>query len=128
VENYCSQLLNVHRVSDVRQREIHAAELLVPEPSTFVVEIATAKLKGYKTPDIDQISAELIQAGGKQLCSKIHKLINAIWNKEEFLSSGRNVLFYLFTRSVVKMTVAIIKAYHHYQLHTKFCPISFFQG
>ena len=31
--NYFSQILNVHGVSDVRQAEIHTAELLVPEPS-----------------------------------------------------------------------------------------------
>ena len=30
--NYFFQLLNVHGVTDVRQTEIHAAELLVPEP------------------------------------------------------------------------------------------------
>ena len=30
--NYFSQLLNVHGVNDVRQTEIHTAELLVPEP------------------------------------------------------------------------------------------------
>jgi hypothetical protein len=28
-------LLNVHRSSDVRQIEIHTAELLVPDPSPF---------------------------------------------------------------------------------------------
>jgi hypothetical protein len=33
-ENYFSQLLNVHRISDVRQTEIHIAVPLVPEPST----------------------------------------------------------------------------------------------
>jgi hypothetical protein len=77
-KNYFSQLLNVQRISDVRHMEIHAAELLIPEPSTFEVKIATAKLKRYKTPDIDQISAELIQAGARKLCSKIYKLINAI--------------------------------------------------
>jgi UDP:flavonoid glycosyltransferase YjiC (YdhE family) len=31
--NYFSQILNVHGVKDVRQAEIHTAELLVPEPS-----------------------------------------------------------------------------------------------
>jgi hypothetical protein len=31
-KKYFSQLLNVHRVSDVRQIEIHTAEPLVPEP------------------------------------------------------------------------------------------------
>jgi len=33
--NYFSQLLNVHGVNEVRQTEIHTAEPLVPEPSTF---------------------------------------------------------------------------------------------
>jgi hypothetical protein len=32
---------------------------------------------------INQIPAELIQAGGKILLSEIHKLINSFWNKEE---------------------------------------------
>jgi hypothetical protein len=40
-----SQLLNVHRVRDVRQIEIHRAEPLVPDPSPSEVEIAIAKLK-----------------------------------------------------------------------------------
>jgi hypothetical protein len=52
--------LNVHRVSDVRQIEIHTAELLVPDPSPFEVEIAIGKLKKYKLPGSDQILAELI--------------------------------------------------------------------
>ncbi|PNF30951.1 hypothetical protein B7P43_G02051 [Cryptotermes secundus] len=49
--NYFSQLLNVHRVSAVRQTEIHTAELLVPDPSHFDVESAIAKLKRHKSPD-----------------------------------------------------------------------------
>jgi hypothetical protein len=43
--NNSSQLLNVHNVSDIRQIEIHTAELLVPGPSHLEVEIAVAKLK-----------------------------------------------------------------------------------
>jgi hypothetical protein len=82
-KNYFSQLLNVHRVSDVRQIEIHTAEPLVPEPSPFEVEIASAKLKKYKSPGSDQIPAELIQSGGETLQSEIHKFINSIWSKEE---------------------------------------------
>jgi hypothetical protein len=54
--------LNVHNVSDVRQIEIHTAEPLVPGPSHLEVEIAIAKLKKYKSPDSDQIPADLIQA------------------------------------------------------------------
>jgi hypothetical protein len=79
----CSQLLNVHRVSDVRQIELHTAEPLVPEPSPFEVEIAIAKLKKYKSPGSDQIPAELIKAGDDALQSEIYKLINSIWSKEE---------------------------------------------
>jgi hypothetical protein len=41
-KNCYSQLLNVHRVSDVRQIEIHTAEPLVE------VEIAVAKLTRYE--------------------------------------------------------------------------------
>jgi len=41
--NYFSQLSNVHVVKDVRQAEIHTAELLVPEPSAAEVELATDK-------------------------------------------------------------------------------------
>jgi hypothetical protein len=39
LENYFSQILNVHRVSDVRQLEIHTAELLVPGPSRFELKL-----------------------------------------------------------------------------------------
>jgi hypothetical protein len=42
---YFSQLLNVHRVNDVRQRETHTAEPPVPEPSASEVELAIEKLK-----------------------------------------------------------------------------------
>jgi hypothetical protein len=63
-KNYFCQLLNVHRVNDVRQTEIHTAEPLVPDPSSSEVEIAIENLKRYKSPGIDQILAELIQARG----------------------------------------------------------------
>jgi hypothetical protein len=69
-----SLLLNVHRVSDVRQIEIHTTEPLVPDPSPLEVEITIAKLRRFKSPGSDQIPAELIQTGGEMLCSKIHKL------------------------------------------------------
>jgi hypothetical protein len=48
--NYFSQLLNVHRVSDFRQREIHTSEPLVPDPSSLEVESAIAKLRKYESP------------------------------------------------------------------------------
>jgi hypothetical protein len=75
--------LNVHRVSDVRQIGIHTAEPLLPDPTPFEIKIDIKKLKRYKSPGSDQILAELIQVGGEILCSKIHNLINSIWNKTD---------------------------------------------
>jgi hypothetical protein len=45
-KNCFSQLLNVHTVSDIRQFEIDTAELLVPDPSPFEVEILWQISKG----------------------------------------------------------------------------------
>jgi hypothetical protein len=76
--NHSSQLLNVHGVNDVRQTEIHTTEPLVPEPSTFEVEMAVGKLKTHKSPGIDQIPVELIKAGGRIICLEIVELFNSI--------------------------------------------------
>jgi hypothetical protein len=62
---------------------MHTAKPFVPEPSASEFEVAIGKLKRYKSPGVDQIPDELIQAGGETLRSKIHKLIILIWNKEE---------------------------------------------
>jgi hypothetical protein len=75
--------LNVHGVNDVRQAEIHSAELLVPEPSVSEIELAIDKIKSHKSPGIDQISAEVIKAGGRTISCEIHRLIISILNKEE---------------------------------------------
>jgi len=79
--NHFSQLLNVHGVDDVRQKEIHTAEPLVSELSAFEFKMATEQLKRRKSTGTDQISAELIRAEGRKIPSEIHKLINSIWNK-----------------------------------------------
>ena len=51
--NHFFQLFNIHGVNDVWQTEIHTAELLVPEPSTFVeTELGIEKLKNHKSPGI----------------------------------------------------------------------------
>ena len=81
--NHFSQLFNVHRASNVRQTEIHAAEPPVPEPSAFEFELAIEKLESHKSPGSHQIPAELIKAGSRTIHYEIHKLINSIWNKED---------------------------------------------
>jgi len=118
-KNYC-QLLNVHYVNDVRQTEMHTAKLLVPEPSSFKVQIAIEKDEIYKSPDTHEILAELIQAGGNThiLHCDVHKHINSIYNKEEV----SHLLLYLLIERAIKLAVVII-GYHCYQLQIQFYPI-----
>jgi hypothetical protein len=62
---------------------VYTGEPSVPEPSPFEVDIVLAKLKNCISPGIDQIPAELIQAGSERLESEIHKPINSVRNKEQ---------------------------------------------
>jgi len=73
--NHFSQLLNLHGVNDVRQTEIHTAEPLVAETSVFEFELAIEKLKSHKSPGVEQIPAELINAGGRTIRLEVRKLI-----------------------------------------------------
>jgi hypothetical protein len=66
--NHFSQLLNVQGTRKLRQTKIHTAEPLVFEPSTSEVEMAIEKVKGHKSPSIDQIAAEFIKSGGRTIC------------------------------------------------------------
>jgi hypothetical protein len=65
-------------VTDVRQREIHTVEPLVPEPSAFEIELAIERLKRLVSPGTDQIPAELIKERGRTIRCKIHKRMNSI--------------------------------------------------
>jgi hypothetical protein len=47
------------------------------------LRLLIGKLQTYKSPGVDQIPAELIQARGETLHLEIDKLIKLIWNKEE---------------------------------------------
>ena len=67
--------MNLHGVNDVRQTEIHTAEPLVPEPSDFEVELVIETLKSHKSPDIDQIPAELFKTGSKKFVLRYINLL-----------------------------------------------------
>jgi hypothetical protein len=108
-KNYFSQLLNVHRVSDVTQIEIQTAEPLVRDPSPFEVETGTANImRRYKSPGSDKIPAEPIQSEGETLRFEI-----------------RNSVLRILGIRKIKLTAVIIVGYQCYELHTKFYPISF---
>jgi hypothetical protein len=77
-KNYFCQLPNVHGAGSVRQTEMHTAEPFVSEPSAAEVVVTGGMVKRYKSPGVDYIAAELIQAGGETLHAEIHKLIKLI--------------------------------------------------
>jgi hypothetical protein len=120
LKNYFCQLLNVYRINDVRQTQMHTTEPLVPDRSSFEDEIAIDMLKIYKTRGIDKLLAELIQVGGNTLRSERHELINSICNKEELPYKWKEHIIVAIYRKVIKLTVVIVEEYHCYQLHTKF--------
>ena len=45
---------------------------------------AVKKLKDNKSPGVDEIPAELIKAGGEDMISALHQLLNCIWEKEQW--------------------------------------------
>jgi hypothetical protein len=98
-KNYFSELLNVCRVSDVRQMGIHIAKPLILDPSPFEFETATADLKKCKLTGSGQILAEMIQAGGETLWSEIHKLINSIRSKEELPDQWKESIIVLIYKN-----------------------------
>jgi len=48
--NHFSQLLNVHRVNDLRHAEIHTSEPLVAKPSASEIQMVTEQLKNTQNP------------------------------------------------------------------------------
>jgi hypothetical protein len=52
-------------------KQICTVEPLMPDASASVLEIAVVRLKTYESPSTEQITAELIQAGGVILRSVI---------------------------------------------------------
>jgi hypothetical protein len=56
----------------------------VSELSAFEIEMAIDEVKRHKSPGINLIPEEIIQAGNLSTRSEIHNLINSVWNEEEF--------------------------------------------
>jgi hypothetical protein len=125
--NHFSQLLNLHGVRGVRLIETHRAEPRGPEPSAVELEMDIEKLNKYKSPGIDQIPAEMIKVGSRTIRSRSINFLILFAIRKNCLSRGRNQSLCIFKRMVIKETVAILEAYHCYQLHTKFYQASFCQ-
>ena len=100
--NHFSQLLNVHRVNDIRQTEIHTAEPLEPEPSAFEVALTIEKLKRHKSPGIDQFPAELNKARLEQFALRSINFLFLFGIRRNCLRGGRSRSQYLSIRRAIK--------------------------
>jgi hypothetical protein len=92
VENY------IHENDKFWEREIHAAELLDPEPSFSGVKIFSDKLKEYIFPGYDLISDEVLQARDRKSHFMIHKLMVSFLIREKFRRNWMAQAMSLFIR------------------------------
>ena len=98
-KSYFDKLLNVHNGEQTEKFQIHTAVPWIPEPSEIEVEMSIKKLKNFKSPGIDNIPAELIKAGGTALTKELHRLISAIWRKEELPKEWKtSVIFKIYKK------------------------------
>jgi hypothetical protein len=110
-KNYFCQLLNLHGAGSVRQTEMPTAVPFVTEPSASEVEVAIVKLERYKSPGVDQIPAELIQAGVETLHSEIHKLGVDVEQQRIALPVERVNCGTYSQKRAIKLVVVIIEAH-----------------
>ena len=87
-------------VHDVRQRETHTAEPLMPVPSAFEFDLVIDKLKSRKSSGRNQIPAELIKETNRTIRYQIQKLIASIWNKEELPEEWKTSIILLLHKKV----------------------------
>jgi hypothetical protein len=71
-------------------------------PSCFEVELDIVKLK-YKSSGCDHIPADLLQAGGEELLSEIHKSIKSIYNKEKLPDQWKKSIIVPVHKRVIKL-------------------------
>jgi hypothetical protein len=89
--NRFSQLFSVDGVSDVRQTEMHTEEPLVPEPSALEVEMATEKLKRYKSLGTGQIPVEMSKGGVEKFALISINALILFGIRQNCLRSGRSL-------------------------------------
>jgi hypothetical protein len=93
----------VHGVHDVRQMDIHTAEPLVPEPSLVEVEIATGKLKSYRSQVLIRFRQNRSKLGVKHYVLRYTDLFVLYGIRRNCHNSGRNLLLYRFIERVIRL-------------------------
>jgi len=69
----------------------------------------------------------LIKAGGRTICSEIHKCINSIWNKEELPEDWKECIIVPIYEKVDKIDCNYRRV-SLLSIHTQFYPTSYCEG
>jgi hypothetical protein len=101
-KKYFCRLLKVFGVNFDKQTEVHITESLIYEPSPFEFGIAIRKFKNYKSPDIHNISAEMIKKGGDMCVLRSTNLLILLGIRKNYHGSEGSLLLYLFIKRVIK--------------------------
>jgi len=125
--NHFSQLLNVHRVNDVRQTNTHSRTTSAWTDCLWVWDDYW-KPKKSQSPGMDQIPTYLLKLVGRSICSEMHKLINSIWNQEELPEEWKESIIVLVYKIGNTTDCSNYRGMSICQLCTKFYPTSCFQG
>jgi hypothetical protein len=99
------QLLNVHGVNDVRPRDIHTAEPLVPEPSAFEFAIPIEKLKGTDHQEFIKSQQKLLNQVVEQFALRSINVLIIFRIRRNCLRNGRSRSLCLFIRRVTEQIV-----------------------
>ena len=81
------------------------------EPSACEVQVAIGKLKRHKSPDTDQVPAEVMQ-GVEQFAMRSINVLFLFGIRRNCLRSGRSQSLYLSIRRAIKGIEVIIGVYH----------------
>jgi hypothetical protein len=96
-KNYFSQLLNVHRVNDVKEIEVHTSGPLIPEPRPFEFNIAIENMK-FINRQVLACSGRIDTSRDVKYCvMRSISLIILFGIRKNWLSSGISLLLYQFT-------------------------------
>ena len=76
------------------------------------VEEAIRTLKRNKSPGSDEITAEMIQAGGEQLVPQIHLLCNKAWNESTIPEEwSKSILVLILKKGDLSQRTRVLQPY-----------------